>query len=244
MIVAGAAGVAAASNVMVGAIQALYGMAKSVNEFIDDHIEQLKQSESTTISRSGRVLEQAKIGFGLGFTAPIIVIAVGQLLLGNPLSAAAVVVSAPFNPIAMTCAAIGAIHYGWNALDEKEQGELLEKVSNGLEIGCELVRSVIKFVIDKIKSLLSQENIDKLKYYVGSVAAKFNKRFSDITGNLIDKVKDNIFAVMDFVDEKSGKLIDAFEEKFKILLKQKKDSAAPGEPANDACSESNRSGQQ
>ena len=40
-------------------------------------------SENVTISRTGRVLEMAKLGFGIGYLTSVVVIAVAQLLLGN-----------------------------------------------------------------------------------------------------------------------------------------------------------------
>ena len=35
--------------------------------------------------------------------------------------------------IAMTCAAIGAIYYGWSALSDVEREEMLDKLSKGLD---------------------------------------------------------------------------------------------------------------
>ena len=135
-----------ALSVIAQAIKALYGAAEDINEFLDKHIVEMKDSENPTIARTGRVLEMAKYGFGIGYITPVIVIAVGQLLLGNPLSAAVTVVTAATftNPIAMTCAAIGAIYYGWGALTEVERSEILEKLSNGLEVGIELIKSATR----------------------------------------------------------------------------------------------------
>lgn len=70
------------------AIGALYGLAstlKGINDFFDEHITGLKQSENHLIASTGRVLEGAKYGFGLGYIGTITILAAGQLLLGNSL---------------------------------------------------------------------------------------------------------------------------------------------------------------
>lgn len=69
------------------AIKSLYGVASELNTFIDDHIDSMKSSANTTISRTGAVLEGAKFGFGLGYMSSVIIISGGQLLLGNTLGA-------------------------------------------------------------------------------------------------------------------------------------------------------------
>ena len=68
---------------MVLAIKTLYGIAGAINEFIDDHIEKLKASDNPLIASTGRVLEGAKYGFGVGYVSSVAIIAVGQVLLGN-----------------------------------------------------------------------------------------------------------------------------------------------------------------
>ncbi len=66
----GAAAGVVGSSIVLGpiatAIAAAYKMGSTVNEFINDHIETLKASDNPTISSTGRVLEGAKFGFGLG----------------------------------------------------------------------------------------------------------------------------------------------------------------------------------
>jgi len=103
-------------SAMATAIQGIYGMGASIDSFIDDHISQMKTSENDTIAKTGRVIEMAKFGFGLGYMSSVAIIAVGQLILGNPLNAVGTVATAATltNPIAMTCAAVGAIYYGWS----------------------------------------------------------------------------------------------------------------------------------
>lgn len=61
------------------------------------------------------------------------------MALLDPLSATEAILAAPFNPLVMTCAAVGAIYYGWGALSEQERTETLEKLSNGLNVGVELI---------------------------------------------------------------------------------------------------------
>jgi len=220
-------------RVMSTAIKNLYGMAKSIEEFLDDHIEKLKSSDDSTVSRTGRVLENAKIGFGVGMIPPLIVIAGGQLLLGNPLSAAGAILTAPFNPLVMTCAAVGAIYYGWSALSEQERTEILEKLSAGLNVGVELIKSVISFVRERIKSILSTENIEEFKKYITSVAASFGKSLADVTRKAIDKVKE----AFDVLIEKTGAAIDKTADAASGAYdKVKKTAGRAAEPTREATS--------
>lgn len=198
------AGAEIASSVMVASIQTLYGTAKSINDFLNEHIKNLKVSDNHTISRTGDVLEMAKYGFGIGFITPVAVIAAGQLLLGNPLSAVVTVATSPVNPIAMTCAAVGAIYYGWNALTEQEKNEMLEKLSKGLEIGVQLIKSIIGFIIDKTTELWTSENISEIKKYISSTAAVFGKTLGDVTDSIRDKVVDGF----DTFKTMAGRAID------------------------------------
>lgn len=177
-------------SAMASAVKALYGMAVNINDYLDDHIKDMKGSDNPTISRSGRILEMAKLGFGIGYITPVVVISVGQLLLGNTLSAITTIATAATltNPIAMTCAAIGAIYYGWGALSDTEREEMLAKLSAGLEVGIELIKSIVRFVVEKIKELLSSKNIEEIKKYIGSAAAVFGKSLSDVTHKFTDVV--------------------------------------------------------
>ena len=75
-----AAGVLGSSFVLgpiATAIAAACKMGSVVNDYINEHIENLKASDNPTISSTGRVLEGAKFGFGLGYVAPIVIIATG-----------------------------------------------------------------------------------------------------------------------------------------------------------------------
>jgi hypothetical protein len=184
-------------SAMALAIKALYGITGEINDFLDRHIVEMKGSENPTVSRTGRVLEMAKFGFGIGYMTSVVVIAVGQLLLGNTLAAVGTVATAATltNPIAMTCAAFGAIYYGWNALSDIERNELLEKLSKGLEIGTELIKSIVQFVVSKTKELFSSKSLVEIKKYIGSAAAVFGKTLGDVTRTISDRAKDAAEAV-------------------------------------------------
>ena len=175
---------------MVDAIQAMYSMGSAINDFLDDHIDKMKKSENETVAKTGRVIEGAKYGFGIGFIRSVFIIATGQLLLGNPLTGVVKVTTALTNPIAMTCAAFGAIYYGWNALSEAEKNEILDRLRVGLEVGVETIKAIIAFVIKTTKEILSPENIAEFKAFIKTGAAKFGKSLSDVTGAMVDILKD------------------------------------------------------
>lgn len=141
---------------MAEAIRRLYGAVGDMNDFFDKHIADMKGSENLTIAKTGRILEGVKFGFGIGYMASTIVIAAGQVLLGNAtfsgaVSAVGVVAQSATltNPIAMTCAAVGAIYYGWQALSNDERNEIIDKLSKGLDVGIELIKSIVRFVIEQ-----------------------------------------------------------------------------------------------
>lgn len=171
----------------------MYKLAKNVNDGIDKLIDDMKGAKNPAISRTGRVLEAAKLGFGLGYVTPVVIVAVGQLLLGNNLVVVVGKTAAMAwpNPISMTCAAIGAILYGWNTLSEQERGEILEKLSKGLEVGAELIKSIVRFVIETSKKMLSSKNLEDIKQFVESTAVVFGKTISDVTHKFTDIVSDS-----------------------------------------------------
>lgn len=199
------AGSGIALSAMAQAIQSLYGMAVEINEYIDKHIEDMKGSENPTVSRSGRVLAMAKLGFGIGYITPVVIISVGQLLLGNTMAAIGTVAAAATltNPIAMTCAAIGAICYGWGALSDVERNEMLDKLSKGLEIGIELIKSIVGYVIEKIKDFKDSKFFKELKRYIADGAKVFGRTLGDVTGELTDIVVDTF----DEVKNKTGEAV-------------------------------------
>jgi hypothetical protein len=191
---------------IASAVNRLYGWADDINKELDRHIEDMKGSENPTISRTGRVLQMAKLGFGIGYVTPVAIIAAGQLLLGNTFAAVSTIATAATltNPIAMTCAAIGAILYGWGALSDVERNEILEKLSNGLEIGIELIKSIVRFVIDKSKELLSSKNFEEIKKFIASAAGVFGKTLGDVTHKVTDIVGDTF----DVVKDRSGRAME------------------------------------
>ena len=186
-----------AYSAITNAVKALYGIATDVNAFIDEHIEQMKASTNPTISRTGRVLEMAKLGFGLAYISSVTIIAVGQFLLGNTLAALSTMATAATlsNPIAMTCAAIGAILYGWSALSDQERNDILVRLSSGLGIGVELIKSIIAFVIAKTNELLDSKVAKDLKNFISDQAALFGRSLSDVTHLTVDVISDAGIAI-------------------------------------------------
>jgi hypothetical protein len=179
--------------------KALYRVGADVNQFMNSHIEELKASETSSVARTGAILESAKVGFGIGYVTPAVVIVTGQLMMGNPLPAIGmgVVALLPTNPIALTCAAFGAVLWGWGALSKKEQEALLETVSEGLSIGIEFIRSVIRFVISKAKSLISEENREALRAQVAAAR---------------EQIKAMLRSVVDTVGEQASGAVDSASE--------------------------------
>lgn len=194
-------------SLITAAIRGIYGIAGDINDFLDRHIADLQASDNPTVARTGRVMMAAKAGFGIGYITSVVVIATGQLLLGNTLSATLGTVLTAVtltNPIAMTCAAIGAIYYGWNALSDQEQNDIIEKLTNDLKVGAELIKSLIRFVVDKTKEFLSSENLKEIKVFVANAAAGFGKSLGDIT----KKVADIVSGSFDAVKRKTGQAVD------------------------------------
>jgi len=189
-------GIGGGLSVLAKALAALYGAANGINEFLDRHIADLQSSSNETIATTGRILEMAKFGFGLGYLSSVIVIAAGQFLLGNPLGAAAAVATAATmsNPIAMTCGAIGAVVYGWGALGTSEREALLDRLAQGAEVGIELVRSVLAFVVAKAHALLSSDALKAFKQFIAEKAELFGRSLSDITHSAMDVVADGLAA--------------------------------------------------
>ena len=217
------------SNPIVDAIKALYGVTSGINTFIDDHLKKLKEHANETISATGRVLESAKAGFGIGYITPLVLTATGQLLLGNNLAAISTVASglAFSNPLAMTCAAIGAIYYGWQALTEDEKNAILNRLTQAFEVGAELIKSMISYVITSLSSIFSKENFAELKNFIASAAENFDKTLADITRDLKDKffevfnrVGDAINDASTTVKEGAEKTKDSVKETFDKMTKK------------------------
>jgi hypothetical protein len=189
------------------AVSALYGMGVAINDYLDRHIQEMKGSENPTVSRTGAVLEMAKYGFGVGYLSSVVVIGVGQLLLGNTLAAVTAVASAATftNPVAMTCAAVGAIYYGWGALSDAERNTILDNMSRGLEIGVEFIKAILAFIIDTTKNLMSSKNFEEIKGYIGAAAGVFGRTLGDVTHKLSDVVSDTF----DVFRKKSSEALDS-----------------------------------
>lgn len=200
---------------IAAAIRLLYGVANKMNDFIDEHIDSMQQSSNITISRTGQVLAGAKYGFGIGYVIPVAVIAIGQLILGNTFAAISTVTTAAAfsNPVAMTCAAIGALYYGWGALSEQERNDILERVCNDLKIGVELVKAVVAFVIAKTKDLLSVENFKDIKNFITVAATSFGKTLGDVTGAIRDHLTDTYAAVKDTAEVARGTVMQKIKKK-------------------------------
>jgi hypothetical protein len=178
------------SSALTKALKAIYGTASALNEFMDTHIAALKASENATISRTGELLGEAKTGFMIGYVTPIAVVAVGQLLLGNPLTAVVSGVGMAVSPVAITCAAVGAIWMGWNALAPGEQAKILELVRDGLGLSVTLVASVIEFVVRQAQVLYGKSQTSVLREMVRAEAANFGKTLAQVTGSAVDAVLD------------------------------------------------------
>ncbi len=191
---------------MAEAIKGAYGVVKEINAFIDEHIDELKASANATTERVGRVLEGVKYGFGIGYIVPMAILATGQLLLGNPLAVASTVLTTVTftNPLAMTCAAVGAIYFGWTALSDDERQSILDKLSHGLNVGIELIKSAIGFVITKTKELMTSDNALELKQFIAGAAESFGRTLADITGSIADRIK----GAFDVVARTSGDAVD------------------------------------
>lgn len=214
---------------LVLALQAIYGAAKTVNEFVDDQIEKLKTHTDETIRASGRLLEGAKYGFGIGYITPVIIQIAGQLILGNPLAAIkATVAAATFsNPIAITCAAIGAIYFGWKALSNEERDAIIDRITQAFEIGAELVKSIMMYVVTKLGDLVKDERIGEYKKFVTTAAHTFGRNLSDITRDLGDKMietKDAIGEALnstgEFIVDKATELKETVSESIDKLRKK------------------------
>lgn len=173
---------------MAKTVMLMYGAVGTVNAFVDEQIDALKASDDPSISKIGSVLEGAKKGLYLGYAAPVVLIATGQLLLGHPLLAAGTAWSAVTltNPIASTCAAIGAIWFGWKALNKTEQEALLKKLSDGFELAIDVIRSVIDFALGQLTSTLNSKELLKLKDGLIEFARTLGRSLYAITGKRED----------------------------------------------------------
>lgn len=179
------------------ALAQLYGY-DSVGTFIVGHIATLQQSDNALANRCGEVLDAVREGFGIGSEHSLMVIGLGRTLLGGSIVPAAGVPMLT-NPVTLTCAAIGAIHYGWNALSEDEKTAVLDTVGKAFNAGRELIRSIAGFVLQTLKALLSKENLAELKRVVADGASAFGRRIGDITRTIADRSRGMFDAASDRV---------------------------------------------
>jgi uncharacterized protein YaaW (UPF0174 family) len=179
-----------ATTVMSRAIASMYGAARGLDAFVDKHIDELKASPDEAINRIGRVLEGVKKGLLFGYAAPVVLIATGQLLLGNPLSAAKTVLTAATltNPIASTCAAIGAIYFGWKALNKSEQQAIISSLCQGFALTGEVIREILDFALKMLHDVLGRKEVKELKTLLADFAGKLGRSIYSVTGQLIDLV--------------------------------------------------------
>jgi hypothetical protein len=184
-------------NLIAEAISELYGVVSTVENFIDGHVDTMKKSASATVRATGSVIEGAKFGFGIGYITPIVVIAVGQMILGNPLGAVGTVAKGMMlsNPIAMTCGAVGAIYYGWKALSEEERNVIISRITDAFEVGAELIKSMLSYVVTSLSSLLTAENIAEFRVMLADAAQCVGKSLSEITRSMKDRISDAATAV-------------------------------------------------
>jgi hypothetical protein len=187
---------------IVAAIKVMYRTAGQFNDWLDEHIEELKRSDNPLIASTGRVLEGAKFGFGVGYVASTALIAVGQYLLGNTFAAITTAASAAVlsNPIAMTCAAIGAIYFGWKALTDKEREQVLEHLAAGLTLGVEMIRAFVDFAIRRSRELLDPSQAEGAKKFIKAQAEAFGHTLYDVTKQIGDFASDSA----DSIAEKAG----------------------------------------
>lgn len=206
---------------MAASIVDLYKMGSGVSQFLDDHFNKMQSSDNSTIAQTGRVMEGAKNGFGLGYISTIAIMATGQILLGNSLDTLGTLATGVTftNPIAMTCAAFGAIYYGWNALSAEEKQTILKKLSDGLEIGVELIKSIIHFVISKTNEIFSDQNIAEFKIFIKEYASRFGKSLYEVTGKFSDLVKGTAEKV-EVLSTKAGEFTSAAVDQAAMSVKE------------------------
>lgn len=203
---------------LLTSLRMIWGVTKDLNDWMDEHIDDLKKSVNETISATGRVLEGAKFGFGLGYMAPVALTMTGQLLLGGlegsvlstsiALAGSAAQAVTFSNPIAVTCGAIGAIYFGWKALSEQERNAIVNRVTQAFDIGVELVKSFIGFLFKTMEKVFTRENIEALRGYLKEAAEAIGTTLSSITKTLRDKFSD----AADAVSEGAGKASETVKQ--------------------------------
>ena len=177
---------------LAAAGHAVSGVAAAVqqaNDLTDSMIETLKANDNLTINRVGRVLEGTKFGFLMGYITPSILTAVGICLTtGDLMMATGGSIAVLGNPVAGTCAAVGAVFFGWKALNDNEREEILNQVGKFLNVGWEQIKAVVEFAIKLMKDLFTADNIQEIKEAVADAASAVGRHVSDITKSLGDRL--------------------------------------------------------
>ena len=188
-----------AGSLLDAAIRQIYRAGADANAWVDGHIKELKQSDVPGIARTGRVLEAAKQGFALGYMTSVVVIAAGQFLLGNTGAALMSMASAAVlaNPVAMTCAAVGAIFYGWAALSKAEQDELLGSLAEGLELGKELIKAIVV----RVAELMGEFSEGSWSASIRGTLSVWGAGISSLVGDAGEAVVDIKSSILQKVDE-------------------------------------------
>lgn len=171
-------------------IRVVYGVVASVDDFFTRHIEEMKASSDHAVSTIGKVLEGSKRGFKIGYVASTAVVVVGQLLLGHPVLAGVALVKSVLvlNPLAITCAAVGAIYYGWGALSKDERNAIVERTAELLGVGASIISMVTDHVLGQLKSAATPARLIALKTFVSKQAEEFGRSLAEVTGSATDRV--------------------------------------------------------
>lgn len=206
-------------NIMVDAIRALYQVPDGISDFIDRHIDEMKRNASATVRATGSVLEGAKFGFGVGYVAPLVLISVGQLILGNTLAAVMTVGTGLLlsNPIAMTCGATGAIFYGWKALSDDERNSIVARIAEVFEIGVEFIKAVVGYLLSTLRSLVSSEVVAEYRRFVTETASGFGRSFADISRSMKDRLAETASTVADVVGKTADRTKDGVDSMAKSV---------------------------
>jgi cystathionine beta-lyase family protein involved in aluminum resistance len=171
------------------AVSGLSSAVAAANQATDSMIDQLKANENATVNRVGRVLEGTKSGFLMGYVSPSILTAVGvALTTGDLIAAVGSGIVVLGNPVAGVCAAVGAVYFGWKALNEAERNSVLEQVGECLKVGFELIKAVINLALKLMSELLTADNLKEVKETVSDAAKFVGRHLSDITHSTKDKL--------------------------------------------------------
>lgn len=185
------------TNDLLSSVVATYGVG-AVDEseqqaFIQRHVSEMERSSNEAVARSGYILSRAQEGFGLGYKVPLSIIVMGQSMLGINLATATPFIAS--NPAAFTAAALGAVYYGYQALSDEERDILHSKIGEALDFGIELIKTIARFSIDLMKSLLDPATLAQIKQFVAEIATAAGSSLYEVTGRLYDRVAGIAYSV-------------------------------------------------